>query len=391
MKKLTPYTPELASQKELNDFLLNSLNANLTQAIKSTVSIMVKTEMRILREELGQERHTSFNGYYGRNLVSPVGKIADIPIPRFRGGNDGVPLATMSIFDAEKDRFFEVVQQMHLVGISQRKINRFCQNIFGKAVAPQTTKSVFAELLEQEAFQVNKTSLVNMPQDFVFFDGIWQTVKSNRTGEASKRVVLMALGMDEQGVKQILGFHLAFGEDEKSWRTFIESLMKRGLNMDTMKLAVADDGKGLQAALERIASELPVQICITHKYRNVLTHTPRSHKSAMGRDLQHLTKTRSKEEFISHVKDMEKRWILTAPQAVKSLTTRIELITAYFSFPEHLWSKIRTTNVLERTLREVRSRTSVMQHQFTSPASAEKYHQAIVGNLNQTYFKNRTM
>lgn len=391
MKKLTPYIPELASQKELNDFLLNSLNANLTQAIKSTVSIMVKAEMRILREELGSEKQTSFNGYYGRNLVSPVGKIADIPIPRFRGGNDNLQLQSMNVFEDEKERFFDIVRQMHLVGVSQRKINRFCQNIFGKAIAPHTTKTVFEELLEQEAFQVNNVSLVGKPQTFLFLDGIWQTVKSNRTGEARKRVVLMALGMNEQGEQQILGFYLAFEEDEKSWREFIESLQKRGLNMDAMSLAVADDGKGLQAALERIAPQLPLQICITHKYRNVLTHTPRNHKNAMGRDLQQLTKTRSKEDFVAFVKDMEKRWLLVAPNAVKSLTSRIDLVTAYFSFPEHLWSKIRTTNALERTLREVRSRTSVMQHQFTSPESAEKYHQAIVGNLNQTYFKKPSM
>ena len=88
---------------------------------------------------------------------------------------------------------------------------------------------------------------------------------------------------------------------------------------------------------------------------------------------------------------MEKRWLLVAPESVKRLTNKIDFITAYFSFPEHLWSKIRTTNALERTLREVRSRTSVMQHQFTSPQSAEKYHQAIVGNLNQTYFKKPSM
>lgn len=391
MKKHTPPAPELANQKELNDFLLNSLNANLTQAIKNTVSIMIKAEMRTLREDLGHEQRTAFNGYYGRNLISPAGKIEDIPIPRFRGGNDHFPLQSMNIFAAEKERFFAIVQQMHLVGVSQRKINRFCQNIFGKAVAPQTTKAVFEELLEQEAFQVNKTSLAGTPQAFVFFDGIWQTVKSNRTGEASKRVILMALGMDDQGTKKILGFSLAFAEDEKSWREFIESLQQRGLNMGAMSLAITDDGKGLQAALERIAPQIPRQICITHKYRNVLTHTPRNHKAAMGKDLQTLTKTRSKEAFVEHVKDMEKRWLLVAPNAVKSLTRRIDLITAYFSFPEHLWPKIRTTNILERTLREVRSRTSVMQHQFTSPESAEKYHQAIVGNLNQTYLKNRTM
>src|SRR3989344_1725574 len=297
----------------------------------------------------------------------------------------------MNVFADEKERFFDIVRQMHLAGISQRKINHFCKQVFGKAVAPQTTKEVFEELLEQEAFQVNKVSLVGKPQTFLFLDGIWQTVKSNRTGEARKRVVLMALGMDIEGNQQILGFQLAFAEDEKSWREFIEVLQKRGLDLNQTKLVIADDGAGLQAALERIAPATPLQICITHKYRNVLQATPRSHKNAMGRDLQQLTKTRSKEAFINHVKDMEKRWLLVAPESVKRLTNKIDFITAYFSFPEHLWSKIRTTNALERTLREVRSRTSVMQHQFTSPQSAEKYHQAIVGNLNQTYFKKPSM
>lgn len=385
MKKHTPPVPELASQKELNEFLHNSLNANLTQAIKSTVSIMVKTEMQQLREEL--QADLQFNGHYGRHLISPVGKVENIPIPRFRSGNQGLPLNSMDVFATEKERFFDVIRELHLAGISQRKINRLCKRVFGKPVAPKTTKAVFAELLEEEAFQVNKTSLMGAPQQFIFLDGIWQTVRSQRTGETTKRVVLMALGMDDAGNQKLLGFKLAFAEDEKSWRKFLEALRKRGLNLDKAALAIADDGSGLQATLERLAPELPVQICLTHKYRNVLKYTPHKHKTAMGADLKRLTKSRSKDEFVRHAKDMEKRWHLVAPKAVKRLTSRLDFITAYFSFPEHMWSKIRTTNALERTLREVRSRTAVMQHQFASPESAERYHQAIVGNLNQTYFQ----
>lgn len=384
MPKRTTPVPELTSQKELNDFLLTTLNANLTQAIKSTVSIMVKTEMRQLREELSAD--LQFNGHYGRHLISPAGKVENIPIPRFRSGNQGLPLQSMGIFAQEKERFFDIIQELHLAGISQRKINRLCKRVFGKPVAPKTTKTVFTELLEEEAFQVNKTSLIDAPQQFIFLDGIWQTVRSQRTGEAQKRVVLMALGMDEEGNQKLLGFKLTHAEDESSWREFLESLQKRGLNLDKAALAIADDGSGLQAALERLVPDLPVQICLTHKYRNVLKYTPRKHKTEMGKDLKALTKTRSKEEFVAHAKDMEKRWHLVAPKAVKSLTSRLEFVTTYFSFPEHLWSKIRTTNALERTLREVRSRTTVMQHQFASPESAERYHQAIVGNRNQTYF-----
>ena len=102
MKKHTTPVPELASQKELNEFLLNNLNGSLTQAIKSTVSIMVKAEMQQLRAELNYPPQLSFNGTYGRNLVSPAGKIEHIPIARFRGGNQQLPLQTMGIFAEER-------------------------------------------------------------------------------------------------------------------------------------------------------------------------------------------------------------------------------------------------------------------------------------------------
>lgn len=144
--------PELASQKELNEFLLNNLNGSLTQAIKSTVSIMVKAEMQQIRAELGYPPQLSFNGYYGRNLVSPAGKVANIPVARWREGNQNLPVSSLNIFTNEQERFYETVRQLHLVGVSQRKINRLCRQLFGKAVAPKTTRTVFLELLEQEAF-----------------------------------------------------------------------------------------------------------------------------------------------------------------------------------------------------------------------------------------------
>src|SRR3989338_4461562 len=143
MPKRTQNTPlpHLANEKELNQFLLEALGKNLEQAIRSTVSILVKTEMRQLREELWKEKREAlvFNGTYPRHLVSPAGRVADIPIPRFRSGNDGLELASMKVFGEERGRFNELVAHLHLAGVSQRKVNRFCKNLFGKAVAPSTT------------------------------------------------------------------------------------------------------------------------------------------------------------------------------------------------------------------------------------------------------------
>lgn len=283
MKKHTTPVPELASQKELNEFLLNNLNGSLTQAIKSTVSLIVKAEMQQIRAELGNPPQLQFNGYYGRHLVSPLGKIENIPIARWREGKQDLPVSSLNIFSQEQERFYELVRHLHLAGISQRKINWLCQQMFGKAVAPRTTKTIFAELLEQEAFQVNRSSLMDAPATFIFFDGLWQKVKNPVTGEVEERVVLAALGMSGTGEKKLLGFMLAHTEDEAVMKEFLESLIKRGLNLTSAKLFISDESKGILSGLNRLAPQVPIQVCLSHCYRNVLKHTPRKLKKKWDR------------------------------------------------------------------------------------------------------------
>lgn len=390
MRKHTRSTPlpHLASEKEISDFLLSALGKNLEAAIRSTVSILVKAEMRELQETLRRERDAFpvFNGTYPRNLVSPAGKVSAIPIPRFRSGNEEYDLKSMKIFGDERDRFHELVAHLHLAGVSQRKVNRFCKLLFGTSVAPKTTRTVFEELIEEEAFRVNKASLLDAPCAFLYVDGIWETVKSERTGETRRRVTLAALGMDEESRQKILGFRLAFEEDEASWARFFEELKKRGLDFSKVELVIADGGGGCAAALERIAPETKIQSCLVHRYRNVLKRTGAKLKHEMGQDLHALTQSRSKEEFLKGVSDMKKRWATIAPDAMAILGRKIETSLSYFDFPERLWSKLRTTNALERAFREVRARTRVHYDHYESPASSDRYHQAIFGNLNQTYF-----
>lgn len=380
--------PHLANEKEINDFLLSALGKNLEAAIRSTVAILVKTEMRDLREELWKEKRESlvFNGTYPRNLISPAGKVSAIPIPRFRSGNDAYDLKSMNVFGEERNRFHELVAHLHLAGVSQRKVNRFCKNLFGTSVAPKTTKMVFEELIEEEAFQVNKTSLIDAPYEFLLIDGIWETVKSEKTGETRRRVTLAALGMDEEGRQKLLGFRLAFEEDEASWKRFFEELQTRGLDFQNVKLAIADGAGGCAAALERVAPDVKMQSCLVHRYRNVLKRTGAKLKKEMGEDLHALTQSRSKDEFLKGVSDMQKRWRTVAPDAIQILTRKIEMSLTYFEFPERLWSKLRTTNALERAFREVRARTRIHFDHYESPASSNRYHQGIFGNLNQTYF-----
>ncbi|TNC94432.1 MAG: transposase [Rhodocyclaceae bacterium] len=388
MKKNNIKLPQFANEENLNEFLLKSMGENLQQAIRSTVSLLIKTEMEQVRKQLFEEQQImlQFNGSYPRNLISPAGQIPNIPIQRFRNGRMELdPLQSMQIFEAEKERFLKIVGELHLEGISQRKINRLCKNIFGKAVCPKTTKEVFENLLEEEAFGVNKQSLVELEIEYLFIDGLWETVKSLLTGQSRKKVVLVAVGLDKNQEKHVLGFELAFEEDEKSWVDFLEKLMKRGLDFSKVKLISLDGGTGCLSAIERLGIQTPLQSCLAHRYRNVLRKTGHQFKKEIGRDLKELTKSESREDFLKKVKTLEQKWSGVAPKAIDSLTRNLQLSLTYFDFPKELWVKIRTTNIIERIFREVRSRTRVHFDHYQSDKSASNYHQAIFGNLNRHF------
>ena len=363
----------LSTEKELNQFLLDSFGNNLKQAIKSTVQILVRSEMEQLREDLSE--HPVFNGSYGRHLVSPIGKIEDIPIARFRTGNGKHDLSTLKVFDEEKGRFYDLVAEMHAAGISQRKIDKLCKHSFGKAVPPKTTKKVFGELMEQEAFQVNRQDLHGLSFDYLYADGLWQTVLGNLTGTGKDQVVLAVSGYSvERDEHKFLGFLLADEEDEESWKKVLLDLERRGLDWKAVQLIALDGAGGLLVAIESTIDNPPgIQLCLAHRYRNVLKHTSSRNKRAVGKDLKRLTAAGSRAEFLSRVKEMEKRWQALEPRAMKSLLWKIELSTNYFAFPKEHWKFIRTTNKLERSFREVRRRTAIQSHHFQSNQSVRNY------------------
>lgn len=362
----------LNSEKELNQYLLDSFGNNLKQAIKSTVQILVRAEMEKLRQEL--DERLQFNGSYGRHLVSPVGKIENIPVARFRSGNHGYDLRTMKIFEEERDNFYNLIAYMHAAGISQRKADKLGKLLFGKAVPPAMTKEVFGELLEQEAFQINKTPLHDTSFDYLYLDGLWTTVLGNLTGTAKDQVVLAISGYSaERDEHRFLGFTLASGEDEESWKKTLQSVQERGLDFSAVKLLVMDGAQGLLAALEDIAPDIPVQLCLVHRYRNVLKHASRRNKRAVADDLKRLTASASKDEFLERAKKMEQRWQTNEPRAMTSLTWKLELSLTYFQFPREHWKHIRTTNKLERAFREIRRRTAIQNHHFQSNQSATNY------------------
>jgi len=376
--------PVFKTAKELVRFLEDSFSESLKQLIRVLITTIVKEEMEQIREEYKTNNEKLyFNGYYDRNLTSAYGQIKGIPIPRFREGFQERPPQSFAIFEEEYEKFKGLIEQMHLLGISQRKIKKLVNNCFGVRISTTRTGHIYRELAEKEEVNINSQRLED-EFEYLLLDGIWEKTKGYGW-ENNKSVLLCALGIRADGTRKVIGFNLARKEDNESWRTFVASLKARGLSGKSLKLIIADDTAAIKNAVGIAYASVPVQICIAHKMRNVLAKTKARHKQEMADDLKIIFAAKGKEAALETAQQVAKKWYVKEPAAIESLRFNFEYCLSYFAFPEELWKKIRTTNILEREFREVRRRIKVFDNTFQHERSTAKYANSIFSYLNDNY------
>lgn len=377
--------PVFDDQKELLQFLEKSLTDNLKQFIKASITMMVKAEMEQIRSDLRQSSQTppSFNGTYARHLVSPFGKIEDIPIPRFRQGFGDTPPQVLAGFEDEKSRTWELLRDMHLLGISQRKVKQLANKHLGLKISPAKLKEAVHDLVMHESNQINLQALDD-EYEYLYMDGIWEKVKGGGW-DNTKAVVLCVLGVKEDGTRKLIGFSLTRAEDEAGWLELLANIKKRGLTGNKLSMITMDDSAGAKAAIDKIYPRVLVQNCIVHKIRAVLRKTSKTNVKAVAEDLKVITESQDPDSATKAAKAIVKKWYTQEEKAMNSLRHNFEYCITYYQFPKEHWTKIRSTNILEREFREVRRRTKVNDHSFNSFESQRRYHEGIFQHLNEYY------
>lgn len=375
--------PLFNSDKELSQYLEQNLTETLKQAIRVTVKLMIKEEMSQLRDEVAQK--LSFNGSYDRHMLSPMGKIANIPVPRFRElPHEQLNLHSTSVFEQEKDRLYQLIAEMHRMGVSHRKVRYLAKTCFGITLSANKSSEIHRDLAEQESLQINQQPLTD-EFEYLVVDGVWVTCKAFGLRERNTASLLCALGIRADGSRKVIGFTVAFAEDTDNWTEFITQLKQRGVTGKKLKLIMCDDNGGLANAIAHIYPHIPKQLCITHKMRNVLSATSHKHKQVMADDLKYVYQSTTKDEAMQRVETIGKKWYVKEEAAVKSLAFNFELTLTYLNFPQDQWSKLRTTNMLEREFREVRRRIKVFDHSFNDTKSVTNYANSLFDYLNTNY------
>jgi len=375
--------PLFNSDKELSQYLEQNLTETLKQAIRVTVKMMIKEEMTQLRDDVDQK--LSFNGTYDRHMLSPMGKISNIPVPRFRElPHEQLNLHSTSVFEQEKDRLYQLIAEMHRVGVSHRKVRYLAKTCFGIQLSANKSSEIHRDLAEQESFNINQHPLTD-EFEYLLVDGVWVTCKAFGLRERNKASLLCALGIRADGTRKVIGFTIAFAEDTDSWTEFVTQLKQRGITGKQLKLILCDDNGGLANAIAHIYPNTPKQICITHKMRNVMSKTSHKHKQLVADDLKYVYQAKTKDEAMQRIEAFAKHWYVKEEKAVKSLAFNFEFTLTYLNFPQDQWSKLRTTNILEREFREVRRRIKVFDHSFNDTKSLTNYANSIFDYLNNNY------
>ncbi len=319
------------------------------------------------------------NGFYFRDLVTQLGLLARLRVPRTRKGFRSQLLPRY----ARRQRAVNnLILLAFLRGISTRQVGQVLEPILGEAYSAQTISNITREL--NHAVQQFHRQPLRDDYVYLFLDGVVLKVR-DLSGKVHRRWVLVAYGALPSGKRQILAYHFAQGESETAWLEFLQDLYLRGLHGKNLKLIVTDGGKGLRAALPVVFPCVPQQLCWAHKLRNIAEKVRRKEGSCVA-EAAAIYRASSKNQALLAFRLWRQAWQHRRPNAVACVERDLEHLLSFFSVPESHWKKVRTTNVIERAFREVRRRTRPMSS-FSNTESCDRIIYGVISHLNSSWEK----
>jgi putative transposase len=252
------------------------------------------------------------------------------------------------------------------------------------------SSSSVSEITKSLNVQVNKYHARRLVDDYVYLiaDGVYFNVKNPVWKK--RRCVLVVYGIKSNGTRELIDFELApHGESQIAWERFLYRLYNRGLEGNSLRLIVRDGNKGLKNALANVFLNAPQQPCWAHKLRNVSNKLPRKLQSLCINQARDIYNASDSKTALKTFKSWAKTWQPIAPKAVTCLNEDIFDLLNFFNEPEHMWKKLRTSNIIERCFREVRRRTRPMSC-FQNSESVQRIIYAIFYRQNKIW-ENKTL
>ena len=298
-----------------------------------------------------EERKGYANGFKPKTLTTRLGKIP-LSIPQVRGDVDFYPTSLERGIRSERALKLAVAE-MYVQGVSTRKVTNVLEKLCGLEISSSQVSNASA-LLDEELSNWRNRFLGEIP--YLVLDARYEKVRHG--GSVISCAVLVAVGVNEDGKRTVLGVSVSLSEAETHWREFLMSLQERGIS--GVKYAVSDDHPGLKNALFACYPGILWNRCQCHLQRNAGHHVPRvSMRKKVAGDIRDIFNALDREEANKRLKDCVIKYAETAPDLSKWMEEAIPEGLTVFSLPSAHWKKMRTSNMLERLNKEIKRRTSV--------------------------------
>lgn len=269
------------NQEEILELLQTDKSNAFKILLQNTLNEFIKEEsnevLKATPYEITEERTDSRNGYRERNLATRIGSII-LSVPRHRDQ----PFHSI-IFDnyqRSEAALISTMAEMVVSGVSTRKVSKVMETLCGKSFSKSTVSEVFKKLDDE----VNKfkNRKLDKSYPFVMVDATYFKVREDR--KVISKALMIAIGLDERGKREVLGFQTYKNESKETWRLFLESLKERVLR--GVSIITSDAHEGILYAMKDIFTDVPWQRCHYHFTKNIVEKAPKMYQEGLRSELR---------------------------------------------------------------------------------------------------------
>jgi transposase-like protein len=294
------------------------------------------------------------NGHRQRCLVCGAGEVK-VEVPRVADSQEPFASRILRAWQRRSQLLEEVIPLLYVEGLSTRDFKRALSPLWGHSGLSKSSISRANRELKRAFRAWRQRDLSGEEIVYLFLDGFYLGV---RRGSRGKEGVLVVHGINRKGQRVLLAVVLGGRESTESWKGVLHDLVERRLRSPL--LVISDGNPGLLRAITEVWPGMARQRCVVHRLRNVLARVPKRRQEEVKKALHRIFYAASVEDALAAVDQFVTRYGGEFPTAAEVLGQHLGECLTFYRFPERHWKSIRTSNVLERALREVRRRTDVI-------------------------------
>lgn len=317
------------------------------------------------------------SGYYSRTLVTRVGKL-ELRVPQDRQGRFRTEV--FERYQRSEKALVAAMTEMYVQGVSTRKVKAITEELCGHEVSASTISRLNVKLDEElERFASRR---LEEPYPYLILDARYEKVRDH--GVITSQAVMIAIGVDWEGRRNVLAVELANRESLTSWKEFCLALKERGLH--GVELVISDDHAGLRKAIAEVFTEAVWQRCYVHFLRNALDYLPRKAANDCLTELRWIYDRRNIDEARQDLAAWLKKWSNRYPKLCDWVESNIEETLTFYRLPRQHHKNLKSTNLLERLNEEIKRRTLVVRI-FPNTAACLRLVRALAVEMHENWIE----